>query len=87
MSQLYRISDEGLLNRNNEISFKFNGTKYTGYEGDTLASAVIVIVPRPNVNLLGSGTSVIESAEIAGLPILIVSVFFYYINSYITSYL
>ena len=41
MSQLYRISDEGLLNRNNEISFKFNGTKYTGYEGDTLASALL----------------------------------------------
>ena len=43
--------------------------------GDTLASAVIVIVPRPKVNLLGSGTSVIESAEIAGLPMLIVSEF------------
>ena len=39
MSQSYRINNEGLLNRNKEISFKFNGTKYTGYEGDTLASA------------------------------------------------
>ena len=34
------------------------------------------MVPRPRVNLFGSGTSVIESAEIAGLPIFIVSVFF-----------
>ena len=41
MSQSYRISNEGLLNRNKEISFKFNGTKYTGYEGDTLASALL----------------------------------------------
>ena len=41
MSQLYRISNEGLLNRNKEISFKFNGKKYTGYEGDTLASALL----------------------------------------------
>ena len=41
MSQSYRISNEGLLNRNKEISFKFNGKKYTGYEGDTLASALL----------------------------------------------
>jgi len=41
MSQPYRISNEGLLNRNKEISFKFNGIKYTGYEGDTLASALL----------------------------------------------
>ena len=41
MSQSHRISNEGLLNRNKEISFKFNGKKYTGYEGDTLASALL----------------------------------------------
>ena len=41
MSQSHRISSEGLLNRNKEISFKFNGKKYTGYEGDTLASALL----------------------------------------------
>ena len=41
MSQSYRINNEGLLNRNKEISFKFNGAKYTGYEGDTLASALL----------------------------------------------
>ena len=41
MSQSYRLSNEGLLNRNKEISFKFNGKKYTGYEGDTLASALL----------------------------------------------
>ena len=41
MSQSHRISNEGLLNRNKEIFFKFNGKKYTGYEGDTLASALL----------------------------------------------
>ena len=41
MSQSYRLSNEGLLNRNKEISFKFNGKKYNGYEGDTLASALL----------------------------------------------
>ena len=41
MSQSYRISNEGLLNRNKEISFIFNGKKYIGYEGDTLASALL----------------------------------------------
>ena len=41
MSQSYRLSNEGLLNRNKAISFKFNGKKYTGYEGDTLASALL----------------------------------------------
>ena len=41
MSQSYRLSNEGLLNRNKVISFKFNGKKYTGYEGDTLASALL----------------------------------------------
>ena len=41
MSQSYRLSNEGLLNRNKEISFRFNGKKYIGYEGDTLASALL----------------------------------------------
>ena len=36
-----------------------------------LESAVIVNVPRPNVNLFGSGISVIESAEIEKFPIFI----------------
>ena len=41
MSQLYRLDNEGLINRNKEISFIFNGKKYIGYEGDTLASALL----------------------------------------------
>ena len=41
MSQSYRLKNEGLINRNKEIIFKFNGKKYKGYEGDTLASALL----------------------------------------------
>ncbi len=41
MSESFRLKQGGLINRNKKISFKFNGKKYFGYEGDTLASALI----------------------------------------------
>jgi len=41
MSQNFRLENGGLINRNKKISFRFNGKKYFGYEGDTLASALI----------------------------------------------
>ena len=41
MDQNYRLSDVGLINRDKKLSFKFNGKTYYGYEGDTLASALI----------------------------------------------
>jgi sarcosine oxidase subunit alpha len=41
MSQNFRLDKGGLINRNKTISFKFNGKNYSGYEGDTLASALI----------------------------------------------
>ena len=41
MNQSHRLNNEGLINRNKEIVFKFNGKKYIGYEGDTLASALL----------------------------------------------
>ncbi len=41
MIQEYRLENAGFINRNKKISFKFNGKKYFGYEGDTLASALI----------------------------------------------
>jgi len=41
MDQSFRLPDVGLINRNNKLSFKFNGKIYYGYEGDTLASALI----------------------------------------------
>ncbi len=41
MSENFRLDKGGLINRNKKISFNFNGKKYFGYEGDTLASALI----------------------------------------------
>ncbi len=41
MPQNFRLDKGGYINRNKEISFKFNGKKYYGYEGDTLASALL----------------------------------------------
>ena len=41
MTQSHRLNNEGLINRNKEITFSFNGKKYIGYEGDTLASALL----------------------------------------------
>ncbi len=41
MSQDFRLDNVGLIKRDKEIPFKFNGKKYFGYKGDTLASALI----------------------------------------------
>lgn len=41
MSQNFRLDKVGYVNRDKKISFKFNGKKYFGYEGDTLASALL----------------------------------------------
>ena len=41
MTQAFRIENGGLINREKKLSFKFNGKTYFGYEGDTLASALL----------------------------------------------
>ena len=41
MIQKFRLDKVGFINKNKKISFKFNGKKYFGYEGDTLASALL----------------------------------------------
>ncbi len=41
MPENFRLDKGGLVNRNKKISFTFNGKKYFGYEGDTLASALL----------------------------------------------
>ncbi|MEI6574153.1 MAG: sarcosine oxidase subunit alpha family protein [Alphaproteobacteria bacterium] len=41
MSQLHRIASGGLINRTKPLSFKFDGKSYQGFEGDTLASALL----------------------------------------------
>ena len=41
MAQDFRLDTVGLINRDKKLSFKFNGKNYFGYEGDTLASALL----------------------------------------------
>ena len=41
MSNKFRLSSGGQINRAEKISFKFNGKIFFGYKGDTLASALL----------------------------------------------
>ena len=41
MSNKYRLSSGGQINRTESISFKFNGKTFYGFKGDTLASALL----------------------------------------------
>ena len=37
----YRLNTGGRIDRSRPLSFTFNGKRYTGYAGDTLASALL----------------------------------------------
>ncbi|WP_042695934.1 2Fe-2S iron-sulfur cluster-binding protein, partial [Azospirillum sp. B506] len=37
----FRIAGKGRVNRSRQLRFTFDGVDYTGYEGDTLASALL----------------------------------------------
>ena len=39
--QPFRLPDEGNIQRSNPLCFRFNGRELTGYQGDTLASALL----------------------------------------------
>src|SRR5580700_11146842 len=39
--QVKRLSQGGRIDRNKSLGFRFNGQAYRGYEGDTLASALL----------------------------------------------
>ncbi|MEY4092192.1 MAG: hypothetical protein RLZZ496_1374, partial [Pseudomonadota bacterium] len=41
MSGAHRIASGGLINRAKPLSFTFDGKTYQGFEGDTLASALL----------------------------------------------
>ena len=49
MTQSYRTDDGGRIDRNKPLTFSFDGRSYTGYQGDTLASALLA----NGVRLLG----------------------------------
>ena len=44
-----RLNNNKNLNKKKQISFYFDGVKYQGYEGDTLASALLA----NNIHLIG----------------------------------
>ena len=52
----FRLENVGLINRDKKLSFKFNGVTYYGYEGDTLASALIA----NGVHLIGEALNIID---------------------------
>jgi len=41
MSQINRLADGGLINRSKPLKFSFDGKEFCGFDGDTLASALI----------------------------------------------
>ncbi len=41
MSQTNRLSNGGRIDRNKVLTFTFNGQSYKGYEGDSLAAALL----------------------------------------------
>jgi len=49
MSENLRVKASKFIDETTRISFKFNGTTYYGFKGDTLASALI----SNNIHLVG----------------------------------
>ncbi len=41
MSKNYRLAEGGRINREHTVNFQFNGKSYSGFAGDTLASALL----------------------------------------------
>ena len=41
MTQKFRLPDRGRIERDVPVNFTFNGRRYQGYRGDTLASALL----------------------------------------------
>jgi len=37
----YRVSGKGRINRAKPVTFRFNGREFHGFEGDTVASALL----------------------------------------------
>ena len=38
---MFRLNDRGIINRDKRLDFSFNGKRLWGFEGDTLASALL----------------------------------------------
>jgi len=59
MSNNFRLSSGGQINRTDRISFKFNGKVLFGYKGDTIASALLA----NGIHLVGEVLNIIDHEE------------------------
>ena len=53
-----RVSGKGLINREKTLNFKFDGRNYKGFEGDTVASALLASGKKylaVHLNIIGQG--------------------------------
>jgi len=41
MTQRWRLANQGAIDRTRPLAFAYDGTRYEGYAGDTLASALL----------------------------------------------
>lgn len=62
MSQINRLATVGRIDRTHEINFSFNGKTYKGFQGDTLASALIA----NGVDIIGRSFKYSRPRGIAG---------------------
>ena len=77
MSQAARLAKGGRINREKPVHFNFNGRRITGYEGDTMASALLAngihLVARsfkyhrPR-GIIGSGTPAVFDTKGPQIP-------------------
>ncbi len=46
MTQRFRLPEGGLIDRAKPLGFRFNGTRYQGYAGDSLAYDHFLLLPE-----------------------------------------
>ena len=63
MAQVMRRPEGGRINRSKPVTFSFDGREYSGYEGDTLASAL-----WPTMFILSDGRSNITARAASSVP-------------------
>ena len=57
--QTNRLNQGGFIDRNKTLRFTFNGQAYSGYQGDTLASALVA----NGIKIVGRSFNIIVQEE------------------------
>ena len=63
-----RVAGKGLIDRDRPVAFNFDGHRYEGFAGDTLASALLAMQGKPWESSL-----LLSSGKIRGLVCLLMS--------------